>query len=196
MKLIVGLGNPGVQYQFTRHNIGFRVLERFAARNAGGETKWRSGFSSRFFRYRMKEEDIFLLKPQTYMNLSGRAVKEITDYYGMKRHQLIVIYDDIHLPLGRIRIRKKGSAGGHNGVESVIQLLNSEDFPRLRIGIRNDELLEHQDYASFVLSCFLAEEERMLENIITRASKALEDILIYGYDYAMRQYNRTDNQTS
>jgi PTH1 family peptidyl-tRNA hydrolase len=176
VKLIVGLGNPGVQYQFTRHNIGFWVLETFAGHQAGTEIKWKRGFSSQILPFRLKDQDIILVKPQTYMNLSGRAVKEITDYYGIKTHQLLIIYDDIHLPFGRIRIRKKGSAGGHHGVESIIQYLQTEEFPRLRIGIRNDEvLLHHLDYSSFVLSRFLAKEEKMVEKVILHAVKAVED---------------------
>lgn len=196
MKLIAGLGNPGIQYQLTRHNIGFRVLEAFAIRNIGTEKKWKKGFFSQILQLHFKGQKIILAKPQIYMNLSGRAIERITNYYGIANHQLLIVYDDIHLSLGRIRIRQSGSAGGHRGVESIIYYLKTEEFPRLRIGIRNEALLQHQDHASFVLSHFLPHEEQNLEKITNRAVKAVEDILDSGYEYAMRQYNRLDDQTS
>lgn len=194
MRLIIGLGNPGVQYQFTRHNIGFWVIERFASQFVGSKIKWKKQFYSQMIQYRMKEQNIILSKPQTYMNLSGRAVARITDYYQIANHELLVIYDDINLTFGRIRIRKKGSAGGHRGVESIIHSLDTEEFPRLRIGIRNDEVLQYLNYPSFVLSRFLPEEEQLLDNILVRAVRAVKDIMDFGYEYAMRQYNQSDNR--
>ena len=196
MKLIAGLGNPGNQYQFTRHNIGFRVLEAFVNRNIGADKKWKKGFYSQILQHHFKGQNIIFVKPQTYMNLSGRAVERIADYYGITNHQLLIIYDDIHLSLGRMRIRQRGSAGGHRGVESIIDCLRTEEFPRLRIGIKNDVLLQHLDHPSFVLSHFLPEEEQILERITDRVVKAVEDILDYGYEYAMRQYNQSEEKSS
>ncbi len=196
MKLIAGLGNPGNQYQLTRHNIGFRVLEAFVIRNIGADKKWKKGFYSQILQYHHKEHKLIFAKPQTYMNLSGRAIERIAGYYGIANHQMLIIYDDIHLSLGRIRIRQRGSAGGHRGVESIIHCLRTEEFPRLRIGIRNEVLLQHLDHPSFVLSHFLPEEEKILEKITDRAVKAVEDILDYGYEYAMKQYNQPEERTS
>lgn len=196
MKLFVGLGNPGKQYQYTRHNIGFRVLEAFIIRNIGVDQKWKKGFSSQFLEYHFKGQKTIFAKPQTYMNLSGKSVEKIINYYGISNHQLLVVYDDIHLSLGNIRIRKQGSSGGHKGIESIIGSLSTEEFPRLRIGIRNDLLLQQIDYPSFVLSRFLPEEEHVLKKIIHRAVKALEDIVDFGYEYAMREYNRSEEKKS
>ena len=123
------------------------------------------------------------------MNLSGRAVKDIFDYYDINYSQVLVIYDDFHLPMGRIRIRERGSSGGHHCMDSIISYLQSEDFPRLRIGIRNDKLLEKLDYSDFVLTNFLPEEKELVENTITRAVQALQEILNNGYQIAMREFN-------
>lgn len=195
MKILVGLGNPGTQYRFTRHNIGFRIIDRFALQITGSKIKWKKKFLAQILDYTYNAQDLILVKPQTYMNLSGRAVKEIADYYHINYSQLLIIYDDFYLPLGRIRIRKKGSAGGHHGLESIISSLKSEEIPRMRIGIRNDSQLEHLDYSDFVLSHFLPEEEQMVEDTIIRAVAAVEDILNSGLEFAMRKYNRVDNQS-
>ncbi len=191
MDIIVGLGNPGAQYQHSRHNIGFSVLEKFVTTIAGTShhLKWKKKFFACILNLRFQEKDLILVKPQTFMNLSGRAVKDIFDYYDINYSQLLVIYDDFHLPLGRIRIRERGSSGGHHGMDSIISYLQSEDFPRLRIGIRNDKLLEKLDYSDFVLTNFLPEEKKLVENTITRAVQALQEILNNGYQIAMREFN-------
>ncbi|MFZ2330855.1 MAG: aminoacyl-tRNA hydrolase [Atribacterota bacterium] len=191
MDIIVGLGNPGAQYQHSRHNIGFSVLEKFVTTIAGTShhLKWKKKFFACILNLRFQEKDLILVKPQTFMNLSGRAVKDIFDYYDINYSQLLVIYDDFHLPLGRIRIRERGSSGGHHGMDSIISYLQSEDFPRLRIGIRNDKLLEKLDYSDFVLTNFLPEEKELVENTITRAVQALQEILNNGYQIAMREFN-------
>lgn len=196
MKIIVGLGNPGTQYQLTRHNIGFRILEAFASQIIGTEIKWKKRFFAQMIQHQVEKQKIILAKPQTYMNLSGNAVERILSYYNITSSQLLIIYDDIDLPLGRMRIRLKGSSGGHRGIESIIQSLGTEDFPRLRIGIRNEVLLQHSDYSSFVLSPFLPEEEVILENVLERVVDAITDILDNGYDAAMRKYNQSEKQSS
>ncbi len=192
MNIIVGLGNPGTQYQNTRHNIGFQVLKRLAIRFTDRNLKWKKKFLAHILYHRFLEQEIILVKPQTFMNLSGRSVREIVAYYNISYNQLLIIYDDFHLPLGIIRIRKRGSSGGHNGMDSIINSLESEDIPRLRIGIRNDKLLENLDYSDFVLSNFLPEEKDLVENTITHAVQAVEDILNKGYNFAMREYNGSD----
>lgn len=192
MKLIVGLGNPGMKYQFNRHNIGFRILDAFVTNNVGKDKKWKNNFFSQFLQHQFKGQKLFFAKPQTYMNLSGRAVKKIVSYYGISENEVLVVYDDIHLSLGNLRIRKRGSSGGHRGIESIIQSLETEEFPRLRIGIKNESLLQKMDHPSFVLSNFLSEEEQYLAELITKAVKALEDLLSFGFEYAMREYNRSE----
>jgi PTH1 family peptidyl-tRNA hydrolase len=187
--IIIGLGNPGVRYSHTRHNIGFQVLDKFAVSIAGTNLKWRKKFFSNILNLRYQEKDLILVKPQTFMNLSGKSVKNITDYYNINYDNVLIIYDDFHLPLGRIRIRKRGSSGGHHGMDSIISCLQSENFPRLRVGIRNDKLLENLDYTNFVLTNFLPEEAELVENTITRAVQAVEDILNNGYQFAMQEHN-------
>ena len=196
MRLIVGLGNPGKKYQYTRHNIGFRILDAFVADNVEIDVKWKNNFFSQTLQYKYKDQKIIFAKPQTYMNLSGMAVKQIIDYYDITEEQILVVYDDIHLSLGNLRVRKRGSSGGHRGIESIIKSLGTEEFPRLRIGIKNDSLLQKMDYPSFVLSNFSAQEERDLPELVSNAVQALEDILRYGFDYAMSEYNRTEKNSS
>jgi PTH1 family peptidyl-tRNA hydrolase len=187
--IIVGLGNPGVRYSHTRHNIGFQVLDKFTASIAGTNLKWRKKFFAYILNLRYQEKDLVLVKPQTFMNLSGKSVRDTIDYYNINYNQLLIIYDDFHLPLGRIRIRERGSSGGHHGIDSIISCLQSENFPRLRVGIRNDKLLENLDYTNFVLTNFLPEEAELVENTITRAAQAVEDILNNGYQFAMQEHN-------
>jgi PTH1 family peptidyl-tRNA hydrolase len=187
--IIVGLGNPGVRYSHTRHNIGFQVLDKFTASIAGTNLKWRKKFFAYILNLRYQEKDLVLVKPQTFMNLSGKSVRDTIAYYNINYNQLLIIYDDFHLPLGRIRIRERGSSGGHHGIDSIISCLQSENFPRLRVGIRNDKLLENLDYTNFVLTNFLPEEAELVENTITRAAQAVEDILNNGYQFAMQEHN-------
>ena len=187
--IIVGLGNPGVRYSHTRHNIGFQVLDKFTASIAGTNLKWRKKFFAYILNLRYQEKDLVLVKPQTFMNLSGKSVRDTIAYYNINYNQLLIIYDDFHLPLGRIRIRERGSSGGHHGIDSIISCLQSENFPRLRVGIRNDKLLENLDYTNFVLTNFLPEEAELVENTITRAAQAVEDILNNGYQLAMQEHN-------
>ena len=132
--MVVGLGNPGLQYEFSRHNIGFRIIDNLAL-NIETEFKRVKSYDSLVSRGKLMNHKLILVKPQTYMNLSGKSVSKIVSYYRISLQDLLIVYDDLNLELGQIRIRKRGSAGGHKGVESLIQYLNSEDIPRLRIVI-------------------------------------------------------------
>jgi len=192
VKLVVGLGNPGSQYQLTRHNVGFRVLDKFVSENLNSGVDWKKRHFSFLIQSFLEGQRIIFAKPLTYMNLSGKAIKEIVNYYRVDKNDILVVYDDINLPLGRIRIRLKGSSGGHRGVESITQCLGSENFPRLRIGVGNEALLDYMDYSSFVLSKFSDEEEKIIEEMISNSSKAIKDIIILGFDYAMRKYNNSE----
>lgn len=192
MNIIVGLGNPGTKYKYSRHNVGFRVLDQFTFKIGNHNQKWKTKFLAHILHSTYREQDLILVKPQTYMNLSGNAVKEIMAYYRISPEQLLVIYDDFHLPLGKIRIRRQGSSGGHHGIDSIIKSIGSAEFSRLRIGIGNEGLLANLDYADFVLTSFLPEEVKLLENAITYAVQAIEDILFKGLAFAMGEYNGLD----
>ena len=122
----MGLGNPGAKYKYSRHNIGFQVVDKFALQVFGNNLKWKKKFQAHILQGKFQGQDLILIKPQTFMNLSGSSVRDIMAYFHIAPEQLLVIYDDFHLPLGKIRIRKRGSSGGHNGIESIINTLRTE----------------------------------------------------------------------
>ena len=185
MYVVVGLGNPGKQYEKTRHNVGFDVIDIISKqfdipvnkiKNKALVGEWRIG-----------NNKVLLVKPQTYMNLSGETFIDIYNYYKVDLENIIVIYDDIDLDVGKIRIRKKGSAGTHNGMRSIIKCLGSGDFPRIRVGVSKPE--KGQDLANFVLSRFKKEEEIDLQTGFEKAYKSVESIIIENVDTAMNKYN-------
>ncbi len=185
-RLIVGLGNPGIKYALNRHNIGFLLLDQFA-------DKHQFSFARRRFNALLAEGSgdgsrLLLAKPQTYMNLSGDAVGKLVSFYRIPIHDIIVCYDDLDLPLGRLRLRARGSAGGHHGMESIIAALGSDDFARLRIGIGRPASRED---ISHVLGNLTPEEERTLDETLGRAVEALDLWLSEGIEKAMNQYNGT-----
>ncbi len=163
MKLIIGLGNPGIKYKKTRHNLGFRVIGELAE-------KFQSAFNAEISEKRIKNQKIILAKPQTFMNNSGMAVKSIIDYYKIPVKDVIVIHDDIDLPLEEIKIQQGRGSAGHKGVQSVIDYLNSKDFIRMRIGIRPDNEDEIINTEKFVLQKFTSEEEKIIQKIIKKAT--------------------------
>lgn len=185
MKIIVGLGNPEKKYDGTRHNIGFAVLDEVAdAYNISMDIKKHKGICGKGI---IAGEKVVLVKPQTYMNLSGECVREVMDYYKAAPEDVIIIFDDISLEPGKLRIRKKGSAGGHNGIKSIIAHLNSENFPRIKCGVGDKP--KGYDLADYVLGHFSKEEIPVVQDAIKMAVKALECMLSDGYDAAMNQYN-------
>jgi len=188
LKIVIGLGNPGEEYCFTRHNIGFRVIEELARQEKLIFKVAKSQYSL-IASGLVKQEKIILVKPQTYMNLSGRAVSRIVNYYRIELENLLIVYDDLYLNLGQLRIRKKGSAGGHNGMESIIQALGSEGIPRIRVGIGRPSLAINLNYRDYVLSNFTAEEEKQVEKVIGQAVEAIRRIFQDGFEKAMREYN-------
>ena len=190
MKIVVGLGNPGLKYEFTRHNIGFRIVDSLA-RDMGTEFKKVKSYYSLISRGTINNHKVMLVKPQTFMNLSGRAVSKVVSYYQIPHQDLLIIYDDLNLELGQIRIRKKGSAGGHKGMESIMQYLNSEDIPRLRIGIGNPSVNFNFDCVSYVLSNFNNNDERdKIKKVIQLSTEAVKMIIEDDFEKAMRKYNR------
>ena len=187
--MIVGLGNPGLQYEFTRHNIGFRIIDNLA-REIETEFKKAKSYDSLISRGKINNHNLTLVKPQTYMNLSGKSVSKIVSYYRISFQDLLIVYDDLNLELGQIRIRKRGSAGGHKGVESIIQYLNSEDISRLRIGIGKPSINSNFDYASYVLSNFNNNEKDKISEVIQLSTEAIKTVIEDGLEKAMRKYNR------
>jgi len=189
LKIVVGLGNPGLKYEFTRHNIGFRVVDSLAQTIEIEFKKVRSYYSL-ISRGMIDNHKLMLVKPQTFMNLSGRAVSKIVSYYKIPLQDLLIVYDDLNLELGQIKIRKKGSTGGHKGMESIMQYLHSEEIPRLRIGIGNPSVNFNFDCVSYVLSNFNDDEEDKIKETIKLSTEAIKTVIEDDFEKAMRKYNR------
>ncbi|MBQ8639283.1 MAG: aminoacyl-tRNA hydrolase [Lachnospiraceae bacterium] len=186
MYIIAGLGNPTSQYKGTRHNVGFEVIDRIASKyNINVETKKFKGLVGTGM---IGHEKVVLLKPQTYMNLSGESVQEAMNFYKPDMDQLIVIYDDVSLPPGQLRVRGKGSAGGHNGMKNIILHCGSQDFPRVRVGI--GEKNPHQDLADYVLGHFQGEDKKLMDEAYDEAVEAVKTLVLDGLNEAMNQFNR------
>ena len=186
MYLIAGLGNPGREYEMTRHNIGFEAIDYIADKCAVKIKKLK--FKGLFEKTKIGGEDVILLKPQTYMNLSGESIRDFSAFFKIPPEKIIVISDDIYLDEGRIRIRKNGSAGGHNGLKSIIYQLNSDNFIRIRIGV-GEQQEKGQDLADFVLSRFTKSQIPILEQAIINASDAVLEIIKNGVESAMNKFN-------
>lgn len=185
MRLIVGLGNPGAEYRKTRHNLGFAVVEALAAEARTGD--WTTQCQSLVCTARAAGQDVLLAKPLTFMNLSGRAVHMLMTEHRLGPADLIVVYDDLDLPFGRIRVRERGTAGGHNGMESVLRAIESEEVVRVRLGIGEENMPE--DKAQFVLSDFPAEREVEAREMIVNARDAVKAVLSEGISHAMSVFN-------
>lgn len=185
MIAIIGLGNPGRNYVDTRHNVGFKTIDLLAHRNNIKINKIK--FKSVYGEGSIDGEKVLLVKPQTYMNNSGIAVMELFNFYKIPIENIVIIVDDVDIEFGKIKIRKKGSAGTHNGLKSIIYHLQDENFPRLKIGIGKKR--ENQDLADFVLSKFTKEEQEEIEIAIQNAALAIETIVKDGIDMAMNKFN-------
>lgn len=186
MWIVVGLGNPGRRYSGTRHNVGF-ILVRRLARRWGGKFRKRK-YGAKVAEMERHDERLILAQPQTYMNRSGMAVKQIIDGYRISPQSLIVVYDDLDIPIGQIRIRKEGRAGGHKGLGSIVAEIGTSVFPRLRVGIGPQP--EGEDATDFVLSPFSAEERPVLEETLGRAEEAVEMVVDGRIDAAMNAFNQ------
>lgn len=186
IKLVVGLGNPGREYEATRHNVGFMVVNKLLAGFPAGRFEESSSAESRLFTGRLRGKELALQMPQTYMNLSGKSVALYARRNQIKPEEILVISDDLDLPLGRIRLRAGGSDGGHNGLKSVIAELGSASFKRLRIGIGHQESGTTADY---VLGSFSTEETPVLNEVLERAAEAVNCVLSAGMSCAMNKYN-------
>ncbi len=188
MYIIIGLGNPSREYEHTRHNIGFDVISRISSEyNIPLDYKKHKAICGKGV---IEGERVVLAMPQTYMNLSGESVRELVDFYKVPNENIIVIYDDISLDVGQLRIRFKGSAGGHNGIKSIIAHLGSQEFPRIKVGVGDKP--KGWDLADYVLSRFQGVDAVVIKDAILKSSHAVKDIIKDGLDSAMNLYNRKE----
>jgi peptidyl-tRNA hydrolase, PTH1 family len=186
MKLIVGLGNPGYEYHLTPHNVGFMALDRLA--EACGKDVSRREAQALIAVTELAGEQVVLVKPQTYMNLSGLAVARLLQNYQLEPCDLLVLVDELDLPLGMLRIRPRGSAGGHNGLKSIIGALETDDFIRLRMGVGPDWQVE--DYVSYLLRPFRSSDRPLVADMVEQATEAVRVIISEGLQKAMNRFNR------
>ncbi len=185
MKLIIGLGNPGREYEKTRHNAGFMVIDEIAKQLHVNISQNKA--KGLYVKTKVGNEDIILLKPQTYMNLSGESVRGIMDFFKIKVDDILVIYDDLDLEIGSVRLRSKGSAGGQNGMKNIIQHVGTQEFKRIRVGIGKDARIKVVDY---VLSKFRKDEIEDFEESVIHAKNAALCFVEHGFDKAMNDYNK------
>ena len=185
MYIVAGLGNPGTQYAGTRHNAGFSCIDELADKyNISVDTAKHKGLIGKGV---IEGEKVLLVKPMTYMNNSGECIREVMDYYKADIDDLIVIFDDISLEPGRLRLRPKGSAGGHNGIKSLINELGTQEFQRIRVGVGKKPV--HYDLADWVLGHFKKEEREVMDKSVQLSAEAVESILDKGIGFAMNMYN-------
>ena len=185
MYIIAGLGNPGGKYDNTRHNAGFRVMDILADRmSILVEEKKHKALCGRGV---LEGQKVILLKPQTFMNLSGESIRAAADFYKVEPENVLVVYDDISLEPGQLRIRAKGSAGGHNGMKNIIAHLGTQEFPRVKVGI--GEKPKGMDLADYVLSCFSKGEQELMDQAFKEAARAVAVILGQGIESAMNEFN-------
>lgn len=189
VKLVVGLGNPGPEYRFSPHNLGFAVVERLAGRHAVSLARQRA--HSRYGRFALGPEEVWLIQPQTFMNRSGVAVKEWLEIQDCGPEELLILADDLDLPWGKIRIRQRGSSGGHHGLESIIEAIGARQFTRLRIGVSPEGELE--DPVRYLLEPIPPPQRPQVEAMVDRAADAAEMIVREGAPKAMNRINRRDS---
>lgn len=183
MKLVVGLGNPGKEYENTRHNIGFMMIDEIVKTyNLTGKEK----MNGLYYELNVKGEKVYLLKPLSYMNLSGEVVRKYVDYFKINIEDILIINDDLDLPIGTHKLREKGSSGGHNGLKNIEQHLNTNNYKRLKIGISNNKNIDTKDY---VLGRFSKEDMNELNNFIKLAPNVLEDFITLSFTNLMNKYN-------
>ena len=187
MWIVVGLGNPGAKYLLHRHNIGFMALDNFTA--GLGDLPSKEEKKSVTCKFKLEGEDIILVKPQTFMNKSGEAVQPLMAFHKVEPSKLIVLHDEIEIPFGHIRIQKNRGAGGHNGLRSINEVLGTQDYIRIRLGVGRPANPQ-MDVASYVLQNFAQEEQALMSQFLNAAGDALESIIFEGYDKAANKFNR------
>ena len=184
--LVVGLGNPGARYESTRHNMGFLALDRLAEREKLRFNKLR--FKAWTAEWKLGEDKVLVMKPQTYMNLSGESVGAAARFYKIPADHILVVSDDIALPVGKLRLRAAGSAGGHNGLKNIIRHLRSDRFPRIKVGVGMPQNAEY-DIADWVTGMPMGEEQKILLDALDRAAQAIPAVITLGMDKAMNRFN-------
>ncbi len=184
--LVVGLGNPGARYESTRHNMGFLALDRLAEREKLRFNKLR--FKAWTAEWKPGEDKVLVMKPQTYMNLSGESVGAAARFYKIPADHILVVSDDIALPVGKLRLRAAGSAGGHNGLKNIIRHLGSDRFPRIKVGVGMPQNAEY-DIADWVTGMPMGEEQKILLDALDRAAQAIPAVITLGMDKAMNRFN-------
>ena len=181
MKLIVGLGNPGKEYENTRHNIGFKIIDAYV-----NDNNWQEKFHALYIKKIISEETVYFLKPLTYMNLSGQAVGEIVRYFNVDIDDILVIQDDLDLGMGNYKLKKHSSSGGHNGIKSIMEFLSSDGFARLKVGIKTSNKKDAKD---FVLGKFMKEEIDTLNKLQPTFNEIITSFINYGIEKTMNIYN-------
>ncbi|MBR1417158.1 MAG: aminoacyl-tRNA hydrolase [Bacilli bacterium] len=181
MKLIVGLGNPGKEYENTRHNVGFMALDYFL-----GNISYNEKFNALYTKVKIDNEDVLFIKPLTYMNLSGQAVSRFVNFFKISTDDILIIQDDLDLPTATIKLKYKSSSGGHNGIKSIINELNTDEIPRLKIGISNNKLISTKDY---VLNRFSKDELHELENVFPQVKDIINLFIKTNINECMSKYN-------
>jgi PTH1 family peptidyl-tRNA hydrolase len=189
MRLVVGLGNPGDKYASTRHNIGFWVVDRLA--DTSGVAVFEKKFKARVAKTRVAGQDCLLMKPETYMNLSGESVGPALGFYKASVEEMVVVHDDLDLDVGRIKLKRGGGHGGHNGLKSLVQHLPGNGFSRVRVGIGRPP--PRWDTSAYVLGRFGSEDTEVVSRAVVEAAEAVEAILSEGIGRAMNRYNRTES---
>ena len=185
MKLIVGLGNPGKEYENTRHNVGFNIVDLFLKKNNLKLDKEK--FNGKYTKTRIKDEEVIFLEPQTYMNLSGDSVRKIMDFYKINVEDILIIQDDLDLDLGKIKLKENSSSGGHNGIKDIEEKLGTNSIKRLKIGISNNKQMDTKDY---VLGKISKEDKEILEKTYEICLNIIEDFFTMNFDLLMGKYNK------
>lgn len=183
MKLIVGLGNPGKEYENTRHNCGFKAIDYYTSKN---NLKYKNKFDSEYCEKLINSQKIILVKPNTYMNNSGDAVIKFCNYFNIKTSDILIIYDDVDFEIGTFKIKKTGSSGGHNGIKDIINKLKTEDIPRVRIGISKS----NYDMINYVLGKFSQEDTKKIDLVVERVANIIDDFANNDIEKLMEKYNK------
>ena len=186
MKLVVGLGNPGREYENTRHNVGFNLIDMFLKNNSIND-KWNNKFNGLFIQTLYKNEKVIFLKPQSFMNLSGGVVRKFIDYFDIDIEDVLIISDDLDLSIGNFKLRAKGSSGGHNGLKDIERNLSSSEYKRLKIGISNDKSIDCRDY---VLGNISSNDRKLYNGLFKELYNLLDDYFQLPFSDLMNKYNR------
>ncbi len=184
MKLIVGLGNPGKEYENTRHNIGFMAIDNYVKLHNLGDFKEK--FNGLFLKYQLGDEQVILVKPLSFMNLSGDVVRKYVDYFKIDISDILIIHDDLDMPVGKIKLKLGGSSGGHNGIKDISLKLGTEEYKKLKVGISNNKNIDTKDY---VLGRFSKEEKVLIDEAITETGSIIDDYFKYPFNDLMSRYN-------